>query len=214
MPAAAIIGASVIGGVTSVISGNKASNAQVKAQDQAIAEQRRQYDQTRADYAPWRDTGQAALSRLASIYGLWGGPATGTMSPDGTWTQDSDFSSFYASPDYEFRMAEGVKAIDRSAAARGLLNSGAAVKAQQRFGQGLASAEFGNYWNRLAGLAGVGQAATDSTTAAGTNAANNISNAYINQGNARASAYLNTGSAINGTINNVLGGYLSGWGRR
>lgn len=191
MVAVAIGGAAVVGAGSSIIAGNKASKAQKNAAAQQIAEQRRQYDQTRADYAPWRAAGQSALDRL-----------TNEMKSGAT-------TAFTKTPGYDFRLSEGVKAAERSAAARGLLASGATMKAVQRYGEGLASDEYGNWWNRNAGLAGVGQAATDSTTQAGMNATNNITGAIGNAGNARASSYANTGSAINSGINNVLSAYLA-----
>ena len=72
----------------------------------------------------------------------------------------------------------------------------------------MAAGEYGNYVNRLAALAGIGQQATDSSAAAGANYANATSNNLMNAGNARASAYANTGSAINSTVSNLAGAYL------
>lgn len=190
-PAAAIAGAAVVGAGATMYAGSKAAKAQKNAANAQIAEQRRQYDQTRADYAPWRAAGESALARL-----------TNEM-------KDGATTAYTKSPSYDFRLSEGVKAAERSAAARGRLGSGATMKAVQRYGEGLASADYGDWWNRNAGLAGVGQAATDSTTQAGTNATNNITAALGNAGNARASSYANTGSAINSGINNVLSAYLA-----
>lgn len=68
-----------------------------------------------------------------------------------------DYSSFFQSPGYQFRQDEGIRAIDRSASARGQLMSGGTLRELQRYGQGLASSEFGNYANRLASIAGLGQ---------------------------------------------------------
>jgi len=171
--------------------GSKAAKAQKNAANQQIAEQRRQYDQTRTDYAPWRAAGESALSRLNNE--MTGGAT----------------SAFTETPGYDFRLSEGVKAAERSAAARGRLGSGATMKAVQRYGEGLASNEYGNWWNRNAGLAGVGQAATDATANYGQQATNNITGALGAAGNARASSYANTGSAINSGINNVLSAYLA-----
>lgn len=193
-PAVALAGAAVVGAGAQLISGSKAAKAQKQAANASIAEQQRQYDMTRADFAPWRAAGSGALDMLSRAYGIGG--------------QAPDLTAFTASPGYQFRYNEGLRAIDRGAAARGLLHSGGAVKAEQRFGEGLASSEFGDWWNRLAGVAGVGQQATGQTAAAGANAANNISAAYTAQGNARASSFANTGSAINSGINNIVGAYL------
>lgn len=190
---AAIGGAAIIGGGAQIISGNKAAKATTKAADQQVAESRRQYDLTRADYAPWRTTGASALDRLAGEYGLNGRPME---------------SQFTTSPGYTFRRDEGIKAVERSAASRGLLKSGAAVKAVERFAEGNAASEYGDYWNRLSGLAGMGQSATAGTVAAGQGSTAMINNAYQQAGNARASSYANTGSAVNTGINNVLSAYL------
>jgi hypothetical protein len=51
-------------------------------------------------------------------------------------------------PGYQFRLAEGAKALERSAAARGGALGGAAMKAMARYSQGVASQEYQNAWNR------------------------------------------------------------------
>lgn len=206
MPVALAIGAaSVIGAGASIISGNKAANAQKQAAQQQIDEQRRQYDQDRADLAPYRGIGQGALGMLGGVYGL---------NTDGTRNDatKADYSDFIASPDYDFRLKEGQKAIERSASARGLLGSGSALKAANNYAQNTASSEFGNWWNRLSGLAGTGQAATNTGIQAGQNTTNAISNAYQQAGNARASSYANTGAAISNGVNNLASAYLYGAG--
>lgn len=184
----------MIGAGAQIISGNKAANAQKQAAAQSIAEERRQYDTTRADYAPWRTAGAGAVDLLSRAAG-------------------GDTAAFTASPGYQFRYDEGLRGVDRGAAARGLLHSGAAVKAEERFGQGLASSEYGNWWNQLQGLAGLGQNATAGTAQAGQAATSGITQALGAAGNARASSYINTGSAINSGINNVLFSYLNGGGK-
>lgn len=207
-PAVAIAGAAVVGAGASVIAGNKAAKAQKQAADMSVAEQRRQYDQTRADYAPWREAGSAAVGKLMSAYGLSGGNTnTSPTNPDGTPNADA-YGGFFTSPGYQFRLSEGLKAIDRGAAARGQLGSGATIKAEQRYGEGLAASEYDAYTSRLAQLAGLGQSATAGTAASGANAANAISQGLIASGNARASSYTNTASAINSGLNNVMSAYL------
>lgn len=195
----AVLGASAIGAGASIKSGKKAAKAQTQAVDASVAEQRRQYDLTREDFAPWREAGQGALSSISSMLGLA--------------ANDNSISTFEGSPGYEFRLSEGVKAIERSAAARGMLNSGATGKALIRYGQNLASEEYMNEFNRRAAVAGLGQAATANTAGYGQAAANNISNAYLQAGDARASSYLTTGSAINNSLQNAitLYGLNKGW---
>lgn len=232
MVAVAIGGAAVVGGVSSAVSGSKAAKAQKQAAatsaaasqaatDAQIAESRRQYDTTRADYTPYREVGYGALGKLAGMYGVQSTDASGkpTSAVGSTGAGYSGDGGFTASPGYKFRMDEGLKAIDRQNAARGILNSGGADKARMRYAQGIASSEYDTFANRLAALAGVGQSATGSTAAAGANASGQIvgalgqngqnqSTAATNAGNARASSYANAGSAINGTVNNLASLYM------
>jgi hypothetical protein len=56
--------------------------------------------------------------------------------------------AMYQDPGYGFRLSEGQKALDRSAAARGGLISGGALKAATRFGQDMGSQEYQNAYNR------------------------------------------------------------------
>jgi hypothetical protein len=200
MVAVAIGGSAILGAGASIIGGNKAAKAQEKASAASIAEERRQYDLTRADYAPWRTAGAGAVGRLEEAYGLK--PST------------QPYGGFFTSPGYEFRRDEGIKAIERSASARGLRTgpvdglSGPTAKSIMRYGEGLAASEYDAYTARLAQLAGLGQSATAGTAAAGSQATSNISNALINSGNARASSYANTASSINSGLNNVMTAYL------
>jgi hypothetical protein len=141
-------------------------------------------------------------------------------------------------PGYQFRLQEGQKALERSAAARGGLLSGGTAKELTDYQQNAASNEYGkvydrafgtfqtnqtNLFNRLAAISGVGQQAVttlgqEGGQAAGTNASidltsgRNIGDTIQNAGNARASGYLNSGNiwgnAISGSTNNLLSLYL------
>jgi hypothetical protein len=114
------------------------------------------------------------------------------------------YGGFEASPGYQFRLDEGARGLDRNMAARGLLNSGARGKAMTRYNQGVASDEFGNYMNRLAGAAGIGQTAANNANTMSGNFAINAGNAINNRGMARASGYLGMGNAVSSGVNNVL----------
>jgi hypothetical protein len=208
--AAAIAGAAIVGGGVSLIEGNKAAHAQKDSAAAQITEQRREYDQDRTDLQPYRETGTAALSKLAQMYGVapaGGVGGTGTASgPGGTgYANDGGFT---ASPGYKFSVDQGIQAAERAAAAGGRLSSGGTVKAIGRYVTGAASTEYDQYASRLAQLAGVGQSATNSTVAAGQGTTTAITQAQQQAGNARASSYANTGSAVNGTVNNLASAYL------
>jgi len=128
-----------------------------------------------------------------------------TQSQPANTPAPQDLPSFETSPGYEFRREQGEQAIERMAAARGLRLSGATMQDAARFNQGLASQEYGNYWNRLAGLAGAGQTATQNTQMMGQNFANAVGQNARAAGAARASGYQGTANAISGGIN-ALGG--------
>ena len=185
---AVAVGGSVIGGLLGKGSAKKAAKAQTQANAMAIAEQRRQFDLTREDLAPWREQGGNALARL-------GRASTG------------DMADFNVSPDYNFRRTEGERDIGNSFAARGGAFSGNAMKALTEFNQNLAKGEYGDWWNRQAGLAGVGQAATSTGAAIGANSANAISQLLSNSGNARASGIIGGNNALMGGLNDAIYGY-------
>jgi len=134
-----------------------------------------------------------------------------------------------SNPAYQFQLKQGQQALDRSSAARGMGYSGAQMKAAQEYGQGLASqqydkeynrasGEFGDYFNRLAGLSQGGQQAAGSMAQAGGQYANNASNTFGNlsnaqtsilgqQANARASGYAANANALSGGLNSLTNLY-------
>ena len=132
--------------------------------------------------------------------------------PMGTPTGQADFSSFFASPDYQFRMDESLKALDRSAAARGELLSGNQMKGITQYAGNLASGEFNNYMNRLAGLAGIAQSATNTTNALQGNENALTAQGIQAAGDARASGHMAKANIKNGLMNSLIsaGAYMSG----
>lgn len=187
--ATAIVGGAVIGGISQSNAAGRAASAQEQGNQLSIDEQRRQYDLTRSDFAPFREIGYGAAKRLNAA-------STG------------DMSGFFASPDYNFRRTEGTRDVGNSFAARGGAASGNALKALEEFNSGIASGEYGNWWNRQAGLLDAGQGGTAQTAQAGTNAANNISAGYQNIGDARASGLIGQGNAVGNALNTGLNSYL------
>lgn len=75
-------------------------------------------------------------------------PADYRFTADPNFTMPTGQEALNQDPGYQFRMQEGMKAINASAAAKGGLQSGAALKAAQQYGQGLASQEYGNVYAR------------------------------------------------------------------
>jgi hypothetical protein len=196
----ATAGSALLGGLAT----NKAAKTQAQAAQQGIDAQQRMYEQTRADQEPWRQAGMTALNQLI---------------PLATNYQKFGMDQFQKDPGYQFRLDEGLKALDRQAAARGGLISGNAMKAAGRYGQDYASGEYNNAFNRylaernaqlgpLQSLAGVGQSATNYVG----NAAQNMGQAQAQGaqaiGSARASGYLGQSNLLNQAIQGYGNYYL------
>ena len=167
---AAIIASSLLGSR----SASKAASTQAAAAERGaelerqtaqeqLALQKRIYEEGVARQQPWLTAGEEALNKLL--------PLSTQYTPFGQ-------KQFFEDPGYTFRLAEGQKALERQAAARGGLISGAALKAAQRYGQEMGSQEFMNAFNRyqaeraaqlqpLQSLAGVGQTTAQQLGAAG-----------------------------------------------
>jgi hypothetical protein len=120
---------------------------------------------------------------------------------------EPDYSDFYNSPDYKFTFSEGQRAVNAGLAARGLSNSGRAMKELTRYGQGAASTQLNNYRNALAAMAGVGQTTGTNLASLGSQTGANIGQTYQNAADARASGYISRGNAVSGGINNAFGTY-------
>jgi hypothetical protein len=114
------------------------------------------------------------------------------------------WAGFFTSPGFEFVRDEGLRGIENRFSASGGALSGNALRRLTEFNSGLASQEFGNFFNRNLSQAGLGQAATTTGVAAGTGISGNISNALIAGGNARASGVQGVNQAIQGGLSNFL----------
>jgi len=122
-------------------------------------------------------------------------------------------------PGYQFRLKEGMKALENSASARGNLLSGGTLKGIQRYGQDMASTEYQNAFNRYqaerAGtlnpyqsLAGQGQTTANTIGNLGMNYANQAGEAYQGAANARASGYVGQANALNQGISGISNMYF------
>jgi hypothetical protein len=131
---------------------------------------------------------------------------------------------FVKDPGYEFRMAEGEKGIQRQLAKMGGFNSGAALKAIDRYNQDYASNEFSNAYNRdaankartftfLSGSAGQGLQAAGAGIGANTNAANNNSQIQSNLGSDLSKIYQQADTNQSNMFQNAIGNGLYIWER-
>jgi len=210
--AAAIAGSAVVGAVAS----SKAAKTQSKAAGKAADVSQAQYYQTREDQMPFLEAGYGALNRLDEYLGI--APVVGAKSQAadfGKYARDFGMQDFQADPGYAFRMSEGLKSLDRQAAARGGLISGGALKAAQRYGQDLGSQEYQNAFNRyqvnrsnqltpLQSMAGMGQTTATQLGNAGQTYAGQAGAAYGAAGQAQASGYMGAANAISGGLGQYL----------
>jgi hypothetical protein len=156
--------------------------------NQQLAFQQKMYDQTREDFAPYRESGTANLNRLNTLLGIGGN--TGAADYGRFATADFTPADFAANkdPGYAFRISEGLKAIDRQAAARGGLISGNALKAASGYSSDLASQEYTNAFNRFQTIRGNTLQPFQMGAAAGQSAAAMQGQANANFGSAGSQA--------------------------
>ena len=191
----AILGSAVLGAASS----RSAAKTQAGAAQQAADISQRQYEQTRQDLAPWRAAGEQALNKLIPM----------------SEYQKFGMDQFQQDPGYAFRLSEGQKALDRSAAARGGLISGGALKAATRYGQDMGSQEYQNAFNRyqiernaqlapLQSLAGIGQTTAQQLGQTGAANAANVGNYLTGGAAANAAGQVGMANAFTGGLGTYL----------
>ena len=189
--AAAAVGAG-ISAAGSIAGGLLQKSAIASGQSQANAAIQQGIQTATNQLSPWATTGVTANTQESGLLGLNGQPAT-----------DAAVSAFQNTPGYQFDFQQGLRATDAGAAALGDARSGAAIKAEQTFGTGLADNTFNNYWNHLQQLSSNGLTAAGGIASAATGGAANIANTDIGAAGADASIYGNIAKGI-GTAGNQL----------
>jgi hypothetical protein len=236
-PISAIVGSSVLGAGASLYGSSQAANAQQNAAAQSaatqqamaaqsIAAQREMFDIGRADLAPYRQGGETAQNQLMQMLGIGGDT---TAANYGKYSKDFGMSDFTTDPGYQFRLEQGMKALNASAAAKGMGMSGANIKGATEYGQNLGSQEYQNAFNRyhtnraaqldpLFKLYTGGEAAASGSAiqagAAGqnlgqtySNLGSNVAQSQVAAGNAQASGYLNSANAVTNALNQGMSSY-------
>lgn len=167
--------ASITGGAATAEAQKEAARLQAQSAENALALQRRMYEESVERAKPYYDVGVNALGQLAR-------------------------GEVQMEPGYGFRLGEGMKALERVQAARGGLLSGGAIKAGQRYAQDYATGEYGNAYNRLANLAGVGQTTSQNLANLGQNYATSAGNLGMEGANALAAGRLGRASSYAGGL--------------
>lgn len=191
MVAVAVIGSAVVGAGVGIYGASKAAGAQKSAAKQASATEQGMYDTTRGDLMPYQQAGQKGTNALLGLSGL---------GPNGTAGIQSSLESL---PGYQFTQTQGLKAVQNSAAARGLGVSGAALKGAANYATGLANSTYGDQFNRLMGISQLGENAAAQTGAYGTQTAGQIGENTIGAGNAAAGGYVGSANAVGNAANSI-----------
>lgn len=200
MVATAIIGSAVVGAGASIAG----ANAQADATKNASAQQMAMYQQTRKDLQPYQQFGQVGANMLQS------------QLPQLTAPIVMDEATLRNTPGYQFNLQQGLKSVQNGAASRGLGVSGASMKGAASYATGLADSTYQsqfnnavtnqtNAYNRLMGVAQLGENAAAQTGAYGTQTAQSIGNNTIQGGNAQAAGYLGAANALTNGVNNFAG---------
>ena len=210
----AIAGSAVIGAGASLFGANKQAKAakkaakeQAKAAQAAIAAQERALERQIGLQEPFRQFGQNALANYGQA---------------AAYTPFS-MAQFQEDPGYKFRMSEGLKALERSAAARGLLQSGGTLKDITRFGQDAASQEYQNAFERylrerdaklrpMEYQIGIGQNAASGQGANIGSTANNVSELTQAKGNVTAAGIMGQANAFNAGLTGAANAVSQGIG--
>jgi len=236
----AIIGSAVLGAGAGLYGSSKAADAQQaaaersaaaqrEAADKSIAAQREMFDIGRADLAPYRQGGTTAQNQLMTLLGIGGDQ---NAQGYGKYARDFGMSDFTTDPGYQFRLEQGMRALNASAAAKGMGMSGANIKGATEYGQNLGSQEYQNAFNRyqanrtaqlapLQSLYAGGQAAAAGSAAQAGALGSNLGQTYtglgqglaqaeVAGGNAQASGYLNQTNAVTNALNQGMSSYMQG----
>lgn len=216
--ATAIIGSAILGAGTSIYAATKAASAQEQATQTAASIEKQQIANTQANFnvsknnlQPYVNAGTGAETTLTNEL------------PSLTAPVVMNESALQQTPGYQFNLTQGLKAVQNSAAARGLGVSGAALKGGAAFATGLADSTYQNQfqnavtnqtnaYNRLLGVVQTGAnaggalaGASNTASAIETAGAGAVGGSVIAGGNAAAAGYNAAGSAVNSAANSIAG---------
>ena len=220
---AAGVGSALIGANAS----QNAANTQSQAGQNAIALQQQMFNTQNAQLAPNRAAGYNALNQLQ---GNLAGPYTqydangnpiGQAQGTGYFTNQmtpSDLTN-YLSPYYQFGLNQGLGQASNISNATGGKLSGNTLQGLNQYAQDYAQSgaeqSFNNYqnqrtniYNTLAGIAGLGQQAQNTTANLASNTAQTQSNLGVGSAAAQAAGQIGQAGAYTGALNNIGSNYM------
>ena len=215
-----------MGDIVSTLTGSnkKARRAQTRAAEDANNDLGAARDLSLNRLQPYEDLGKAGISDLGMRLGLSGdttNPLYGSLMS--TYT-GADLEN---SPGYQFGLEQGSRALNNTAAAKGNLLSGAALKAAERFGQDYAGTQFQAAFDRdntnknrianfLGNVANIGSNATNNANNIQMDASLQYGANTIGAGNALAAQHIAQGQGWNNIANTAASaaamGLMGGFG--
>ena len=196
----------VVGGGATLASGYMQGQAAKKAAAENAAATRyaadinkQMFDITNENLRPYREQGQLTLKDLM------------TRMPELTRGYTAEDFNQGIDPGYQFRLAQGQKALENQYNRGGGLISGNVMQGMQDYTQGQASQEFANafgrntttqtnIFNRLKGIADMGLGATGTTAEAATRTGESMGSAAIAGGQAQAAGQIGQARAYGNTL--------------
>ncbi|CAJ0899812.1 hypothetical protein R6138_04376 [Ralstonia thomasii] len=210
-----------------------AAQTQADAANRSADMQNAQWQQTQANLRPFIDFGTGAINPLRTAMGY---DTNWNLDPNNILNQTFKAPSANdaaATPGYQFTLDQGLRAVQNSAAARGLGTSGAAMKGAAGYATGLANSTYNDVFNRalqtfntnygsaanrvnrLNTIVGNGQNAAATNGSLGANAMSSIGDSLMSGANAAAAGRVGSANAIASGLNGVgsnalLYGMMSG----
>ncbi|HEV7159024.1 MAG TPA: hypothetical protein VGN38_11765 [Caulobacteraceae bacterium] len=198
----AILGAGVATAGAGLIASHHAASVEANAAAQNNALQQQIYEENKGLAMPYINAGNQAEGALSGFLGLGGDPVA----------EQKAFDNYLNSTGYQFALNQGEQAAEQNKAARGMLNSGATLKALDAYGTGLAQQYGQQYVGNLQNLTDTGQRSASSLTGAGQNYANAVGTNNTNAANVSANAGIASANAFSGALNSGVQalGYANG----
>lgn len=169
-----------------------AANDIKKAQQKNIVQSQQTQQQNNSLYQPYVQSGGQALNTQSNLLGL-----------NGQGAQQTAYQNYSASPDFQVRFDNGLKALDRSALGKygtGATGNGNVLKAITNYGQDQGQLGYNDYYSKLAGLGSQGLSAANGNASSNLGINSAITGAQTAIGNAGANAHLQEGGIMGGLL--------------
>jgi len=196
--AAAIITASVISAGATIYAGNKAASATTDASNAAIKEQQAALAQQKELAAPYTGLGQTAITPLEQLLGLTPGSTPGSQQ-----------AALANTPGYQFALQQGLQSTQAKANAMGMGLSGNTLAALDQYSTGLADQTYQQRVTNLQDVVGIGQAAAAGQAANIGQSAANIGNIQMAQGQTQAGLAMNEAAALGKIVGGAANQYTT-----